>query len=66
MLYAIIKRENCHDVGVNRDGTLVSNRGDFELMPRDTARVVADLHGGEIVSDIQLFPSDFQVDDVLE
>lgn len=62
MLYAVVKREEGQDVGINRDGSRSTRPDDFELMPEDTAQVVAELHGGVLVSDARLFPVDYEIE----
>ncbi len=60
MLFAVIKREGDRDVGINHDGTTEDNPDNFELMDRKAATLLAGMHGGRAVPEIQLSSHDFE------
>ena len=63
MLYLVVKREDGRDVCVNSDGTTTPDRDRAELMTEDVATLTANLYGGGLRSDYQMFPQDFEEED---
>lgn len=62
MMYLVVKHENGRDVCVCGDGSTTPNKDHGELMDLDKARLVADLYGGSLLSDLEAFQQEFQQD----
>ena len=66
MLYGVLSRtETDRSCGIDRDGTRQLERGDIELMSKNEADATAAKFGGVVVSDLRLFPSDYESEDEL-